>query len=244
MGHEISQFDIPERQLLASKAQQGEGIWKDIGEAKITRTIFGRVQVRVIRERDKKRRAWLLTTLAVVAIAAAAWQGWIALQKSELFAPPLPLSERIRVSAPVFQPEDIPATPRSVKDRQRTQTQILIDSMATRRPPKPQQPHDLKATEQIAAKPDAAQPLVASKPAPFATNNNSSKTQADIQQPPKPSVTIQPVAPAVATPPATQPSSNRPAAVAPLAEPLIKENTSTPSPAGGNQPPGSVNVQP
>src|SRR5450756_2656023 len=92
MGHEISQFDIPDRQLLATNAQPRVDRLMDIGEAKITRTIFGRTKVRVIRERDKKRRAWLLTALAVMAIAAIAWQGWIALQQMQSAPPPLPLS--------------------------------------------------------------------------------------------------------------------------------------------------------
>src|SRR5665811_708237 len=122
MGHEISQFDISDRQLLATNAQPRVDRLMEIGEAKITRTIFGRTKVRVIRERDKKRRAWLLTALAVMALAAAAWQGWIALQQMQSAAPPLPLSERIRVSAPVFQSEGINATPSSGRDRQRTPT--------------------------------------------------------------------------------------------------------------------------
>jgi hypothetical protein len=251
MVHEISQFDIPDRQLLANKVQPGVGMWMDIGEAKITRTIFGRTKVRVIREQDKKRRVWLLTAIVVMAIAAAAWQGWIAFQRMQSAAPPLSLSERIRVSAPVFQPENITPTPASGRGRQRTPTQIIIDNMTTRRPPAPQQPHDSKATGQMVAKPVAAQPLVASKPQTVkpqavspATNNNSAKNQTDMQQPPKLPAPIQPAAPTVATPSATQPAANRPAAVVPLAEPLIKENTSTLSPVGDNQPPGTVNAQP
>jgi hypothetical protein len=118
----------------------------------------------VIREREKKRRAWLLTALAVMVIAAAAWQGWIAFQQMQSAAPPLPLSERIRVSPPVFQSEDIPATPSSARDRQRTPTQIVIDGMTTRREPSPPQPLGLKASRQMADKPVTAQPLTAGKP--------------------------------------------------------------------------------
>jgi hypothetical protein len=244
--HEISQFDIPDHQLLATNARQRVGMSTDIGEAKITRTVFGRAKVRVIREQDKKRRAWLLMALAVMAVAAAAWQGWIAFQQMQSAAPPLSLSERIRVSAPAFQPEYIPAAPPSVRDRQRTPTQIVIDNMTTRREPAPQQPPGLMATGQNAAEPVTTQPLTASKPqmASLATNDNASKNQTDMQQPAKPSAPIQPEAPAVATPPATQPAANKPADVAPRAEPLIKGDTSTQSPAGDNQPPGSVNVQP
>jgi hypothetical protein len=238
--HEISQFDIPDHQLLATDAQQRVGMWTDIGEAKITRSIFGRAKVRVIRERDKKRRAWLLTALAVMAVAAAAWQGWIALQKSELLAPPLSLNERIRVSAPIFQPEDIPATPTSVKNRQRTPAQIVLDGMTTRREPAPQRP----PPKPIVTKAVTGQPLTASKPqtVPLATNNNASKNQTEMRQPLP--VPIQPAAPAVAAPLATQPAANKPAAIAPLAAPSIKGDTSTLSPAGVNQPPDPVNAKP
>jgi hypothetical protein len=229
MVHEISQFEIPDRQLRASKAQPEAGLWSDIGEAKVTRTIFGRARVRVIRERDKKRRAWLLAGLAVMAVAAAAWQGWVALQQSGLLAPQLPLSERIKVSPPVFQPEDIApsAASPSARDRQKTPTQIVLDNMATRRPPPPQ-PLGLKASGQMAAKPFTPQPSSASKSqtAPLATSSSSSKDQTEMQQP------------------AAQPAANTPAAVAPLAEPSIKEGASTSSPAGNNQPPDPIKAQP
>ncbi|MGA7749518.1 MAG: hypothetical protein WCA63_05170 [Gallionella sp.] len=248
MVHEISQFDIPDRQLLETNAQPRAGIRSDIGEAKITRTIFGGARIRVVRERDKKLRAWLLAALAVMALAAAAWQGWIALQKSELLVAPPPLSERIRVSAPVFQPEDVApsATSRSERNKQRTPTQILIDSMTNRRPPAPQQPIGLKSPEQKAAKQDTAQPSITGKPlkASPATNLNSSKDQTDLQQPARMSAAIHSAAPADATPPATQTTANKPAAVAPAAEPMDKEDNPALSSSGNNQPSEPANAKP
>lgn len=243
MVHEISQFDIPVRQLLATNAQPRVCMGTDIGEARITRTIFGRAKVRVILERDKKRRAWLLTMLAVTALAAAAWQGWIAWQQMQSAAPPLSLSERIRVSAPVFQSEVISpsATPQSVRDRQRTPTQIIIDNMTTRREPAPQQP---KPAVQMAIQPftppslTAGNALTAKPQAPLATNNNVQKNQTVVQHPTKPPTPTQPAAPT------TQPITSKPAADVPLVAPTIKEGASTLSPAGNSQPSGSVNVQP
>lgn len=244
MGHEISRFVIPDHQLMASNAQQRVGIWTDIGEAKITHTIFGRAKVRVTREQDKKRRAWLLTALAVMAIAAAAWQGWIAWQQMQSAAPQLPLSERIRVSAPVIQSGDISphATPPSVMSKPETQLQTEIARLVTGLESAPQQPPGLKAAGQMAAKPVTAQPLIASKPqaASLATNSNALKNQTDMQQTPKPSAPIS----TIAAPLATQPVANKTAAVASPAGPLINGNTSTQLPAGDNQPPGIVNAQP
>ena len=126
MVHEISQFDIPDRQRLETGAQKKPGLWMDIGEAKITRTIFGRPRIRVVCERDKKRRARMLAALVFILIAIAAWRGWVALQQMLNAPPPLPLSARIRVGPPVFEPEDF--TPAA--KRQKTRTQILLEGMA------------------------------------------------------------------------------------------------------------------
>ncbi len=246
MGHEISQFDIPGLQKLATNAQPRVGMWTDIGEAKITHTIFGRAKVRVIRKQDKKRRSWLLIGLAVISTAAAVWQGWSVSQQTEPLAAP-PLSATVRVSTPIFQPEYIPptATPPSVKSKPDSPPQIEINKPATGQKSAPQQPLGLKAPEQTAAKP-VTQPLIASKPqaASLATNNNSSMNQTGMQQPPKLPAPIQPVTTIVATPHATQPEANSPAAVAPLVAPLVEEDTATQSPAGDNQPPDPVNAQP
>ena len=252
MGHEISQFDIPDRQLLATNAQPRVSMPADIGEAKIIHTIFGRARVRITRERDKKRRAWLLAALAVTAITAAAWQGWIVLQQNGPLAAPPPLSARIRVSAPTIQPENIPPTPTppSVRSKPVTPLQTEINKLATSQMSAPQPPPGLKAAGPMAAKPVTAQPLIANKPqtASLAANNNPSKDQTDKPLPPGLSAPVQPAAPAVATPRATLPvaqaAASSPAAVAPLAAPLAKENTPTLSPAGDNQPSDPVNAQP
>jgi hypothetical protein len=247
MGNETSQYDIPDRLLRVTNAQSRVDMRKDIGEVKITHTIFGRAKVRVIHERDKKIRAWLLTVLAVTALAAAAWQGWIALQQSELNETPPTVSEKIRVSPPVFQPEDVApsATASSGRSKHKTPNESVFDSMTTRRPPRPP-PIGLNAVEPTAAQPDKAQPLAASKPqaSSIATNNNSSVIQTDKQQHPKLSAPIQPVAPTASTPAASQPAADKPAAAAPPGAPLVKEKTSTVSPAGDSQTSAPVTVQP
>jgi hypothetical protein len=249
MGHEISQFDIPDRQLLASSAQAG--MWSDIGEAKITHTIFGRAKVRVIRERDKIIRAWLLAALAVLVISVAAWQGWIALQQSKLLAVLPPLSERISIGAPVFHPATIaPASRSSAGSKPESLIQSEIDSLVANPNRLPPRPPPLNA-KPMDAKPVTAQPLMASKPqpvkpqtAPLATNSVSSINQTGTQPHPRKSAPIQPATPAVAAPPATQPAANRPAPVAPPAEPLSKKDTSATSLAGNNQSSDPVNAQP
>ena len=243
MGNETSQYDIPDRLLRVTNAQSRVDKRKDIGEAKITHTIFGGTKVRVIHERDKKIRAWLLTVLAVTALAAAAWQGWIALQQSELAAHRLTSSEKIRVSPPVFQPEDVAPsdTASSRKSKQKTPSESVFDSMTTRRPPRPP-PIGLNAAD---AQPVKAQPLAASKPqtSSIATNNNSSVIQTD-KQPPKLSAPIQPAASTASTPAASQSAADKPAADTPPVAPLVKEKTSTASSTGNSQISAPATVQP
>jgi hypothetical protein len=246
MGNETSQYDIPDRLLRVSNAQSRVDIRKDIGEAKVTHTIFGRTKVRVIHERDKKIRAWLLTVLAVTALAAAAWQGWIVLQQSELAAHRITSGEKIRVSPPVFQPEDVAPSPPSTsrKSKQKSPNESVFDSMTTRRPPRPQ-PIVLNAAEPTAAQPVKSQPLAASKPpaSSTATKNNSSVIQTD-KQPPKLSAPIEPAAPKVSTPSASQPAADKPAADASPVAPSVKEKTSTVSPTGNSQISAPVPAQP
>jgi hypothetical protein len=265
MRHEISQFDIPDRQLPAGSAQAGSR--SDIGEAKITRTIFGRARVRVIRKQDKILRAWLLGTLAVTVIAVAAWQGWVALQHSKMFAVLPPLSERISVSPPVYQPATIaPAAPRSPgKGRPESVIQTEIDSLVSNPNGRPPRPLPLNNTQPMDATPVTAQPLVASKPLqvkpqpspPIATNNGASAKQTTVTQShSKPSAPVQtavpavaihpstqPASPAVSTPAATHPAASKPAPVAAPAEPSSKKDTSAPVSAANNQLADPANAQ-
>jgi len=236
MGHEISQFDIPDCQLLATNSQPRVSFMSDIGEAKITHTIFGRAKVRVIREQDRKRRAWMLTVLVVTAIAAAAWQGWTIFQQMQYVAPPVPLSERIQVSAPVFRPAHIAPDPQPSGRKSESLIQTEIDGLLSG--PLPRHPPGWKPT----ARPVRSEPLIANKPqtTPVATINNASINQTYRQQTLKPSAAIQPVAATVATIP--QHAANIPAAVVPLANPLAKRDASTPSPAGNGQPANLVSA--
>lgn len=252
MWYEISQYEIPNRQLLATNRKPGADRWTDIGEVKITHTIFGRAKVCVIREQDKKRRAWVLMAMAlsVAAMAAAIWQWWIPLHQTGLplsATPPLLSNEEVRISAPEFQLEYLPAsaTLPPVGNKPITQPQTGINTPVDSREAAPQQLP--KASGPLAAKPVAPQPLPTSKPqpAPLATSNSPAQIQTGIQQPPKPSAPITPVVQTIATHPATQPAVSKPAAIAPPVEPLKEKDTSTEAPAGdGNQPPETAQEQP
>ncbi len=105
MSHEINQLDIPDRQMKAGGARPGN--WTEIGEAKVTHSIFGRARVRIIRKQDKTRRilVWLAGIVVVVA-AAAVWQGRLTSQQAEGASDaiaPAPQAEE-KDTAPPFQP--------------------------------------------------------------------------------------------------------------------------------------------
>jgi len=218
MWHEISQFDIPDRQLLATNPPSSEGRWLDIGEAKITHTIFGKAKVRIIREQDKKRRVWLLSglALALMVLAAAAWRGWEGPQQADS-SPPI-----------VIMPETKPIT------QSQTETPVTGKKVAS------QPPLGLKASEQIAEK---LLPLTANKPqpAPLATYNNPPKNQTDPQLPSGLSNPPQPVAPTVATTPVAQSVPGNTAATEP---PVKNKDPSMPPTAGESQPPVPAIPQP
>ncbi len=209
MGHEISQFDIHDRQLLAGMPQPSAGIVTDVGEAKITHTIFGRAKVRVVRVQDRKRRVWLLAILIVTATAAAAWQGWIISRKNEYVAPPVSLSERILVSAPVFLPAHIIPDPHPSRRRSESLIQTEIDGLLSG--PLPRHPPGWKPP----AKPVTAKPSMANQ----APATAQAQTTAQIQVPAQTRTT-------------PQPATTVPAAAVPIANPLVKREASIPSPAG------------
>jgi hypothetical protein len=226
-------------------------VWTEIGEAQITHSIFGRAKVRIIRKHDKIRRAmWLMAMVVATVLAATAWQRWLVSQQTEALlsadtAPPL--NANMQQSAPVSQPEAIsmPAPALSVKSEPVTPAQTEIDQPAISREIAPQQPRVLNGTGQMPAKPVPTQPLIASKqqPVPLATSNIAPKNPTDTQPPAKPIPRKRPAA-AVAEPRATLPAASVPADLAPLAVPLVKENTSTQTPAGENQPAEPVSAQP
>lgn len=242
MAHEIREYDIPDRQLLTTNSQSNAGRWTNIGEAKITHTIFGKAKVRIIREQDKVRRAWMLAGLVLVmaAMATAAWQGWITSNQAESAQstdPQFPLNAKGQGVAADSQPEYTPpVTQQSVVGKVKAASQTGINNPLSGLKGVTQQALGLKASEHIASNSVATQSLTESKPkkSPLASGTNSSVNQADMQQPSKLSDPGQPANTTSTTPSARKPAASKPAAVAPLAAPLLKEITPNQLPAGDN----------
>jgi hypothetical protein len=273
MGSEISQFEIQNRQLLAINPQPRTDMRTDIGEAKITHTIFGRAKVRVIRKQDKTRRVWLLSSLALTVVVVSSLQGWTVLQEMQNAV--IPPNQTVRVSAPVFQPEymSLPTLSPIQGSKSGITPQIGSNDLFSSLKNTQQQTPVLQPTLQIAAKPPLLASIPTDKPQKVPVANVSpAKIQAVVQQPRKPlpprrpatptvvakpaaaqpAVTsvvtspsaTQPIAPTVATPVATQSAIIKPEAVAPLTQPSSKETTPAPSPAITNQSLAPANVQP
>jgi hypothetical protein len=261
MSHEISQLDIPDRQLLATNTQARVSLSREIGEAVITHTIFGKAKVRIIRKDDNIRRARLLAALAAAAtaIAVATWLVWdTSKQSGPLQSTPLPPeSEKVQEIAPEVQSENfVPAAPPSVQSEPMTPPPAEIRKPAIARKSAPQPVQGLKGDGQKTAKTDTDQPKpVADRPlkagklqtTPLAASGNASKSQTDRLPsselpPPK-----QPVAPAVAAPSVTksapQSEAESPADATPLASPIGKEDTTSQSPASDKQPAAPVDAQ-
>ncbi|MGA7595087.1 MAG: hypothetical protein WCA64_07815 [Gallionella sp.] len=237
MGYEISQFDITDRQLLASDPQPKTAKTSDIGEAKVTRTFFGRARVRVIRAQDRKRRTWLLTVLMAIAAALAAWQGWVVVQRVENEPPPVPLSERISVSPPTFRPELVAPDPHPSYRRPESLIQSEIDGLLSGPLPR-HPPPGLKASVKAAEKPAESGP---DQSAPAVAVNSAEANDSDLQQPGTqqqgtPPVAIPSAAKIVAATP--KPATGQPAR---LAEPSASENAAAPTNNG--QPAGPAKAQ-
>lgn len=232
MGYEISQFDILNRQLMASNPQSSSGRVLEIGEAKVTSTIFGRAKVRVIRDQDRKRRVWLLAVLFAAAAGAIGWEGWIIFQRVEGKPLPVPLSEKIWVSQPIFRPAHIAPDLHPSNRKPETLIQSEINSLLSGPLPR-HPPPGLKAKSITAEKLIASELLLKNK---SLTSPAAAKKSASVNKLGKPdnrSAVIQSAAKIVGSTP--QPAVNQPTEPNQVANPLVKGSTSTSSRTGNGE---------
>lgn len=209
MSDENNQPDLQDRELLPARSRVS--LSREIGEAVVIETIFGKAKVRIIRKYDNIRRAlWLLVLVA--AGAAAAWQGWLALQPVGVLpvaAPEAGVNAAAPASEPVSRPEvaNIP-----VAASQPAVAAVLPHSAVPAAP-------GLHASAPVPARP-RVMPLAASAPA-----------AAPVYKPLPPRLTagrpLPSSSPAAAVPlgsrPIIAPAASSPLAVMPLASPLAKE---------------------
>jgi hypothetical protein len=270
MVHENSQFEMPGIQLRESKTQPRVSLSREIGEAQITHTIFGKAKVRIIRKHDKLHRAlWLTAAVVVTAIAGAVWQGWFSFPQIEFVQSTdlkLPVSSDVQASSPVSQVENtaagnvVPAAAAlPLKSEPSASSVPQIRTLGNAQKVVPQQSQGMHEAVGAVAKPVlvqqkpvAVQPIpITSQPAttvspqraPLAASSSVAKTVPD-----KPLLPKQPAVPALAPTPAAKPvamplAASSPGAVSPSSSPLMKESSSLQLPASANQLSSPINPQ-
>ncbi len=227
MLHEISQLDIPDRQLL--KASDRVSFSKEIGEATITHTIFGKAKVRIVRKYDTLRRASLLVGMAILAVIA--WRVWLANQpepqqsadslpaESETAPDSLPAAKPgiaiAPAAAPVTESKPIAPPPAEIAKPAIIQ-KSAPQPVAGMKGPAPAKP----------VLPPKPLPVVRPGPAPAITKppvlNQMNKPLPSRLEPPQPAVAPI-VVPPRAVPHPAQTATSAPAAVVPLAAPVRVE---------------------
>ncbi|MFZ2160654.1 MAG: hypothetical protein WAW02_00420 [Sideroxyarcus sp.] len=257
MSHENSQFDISAIQLRESKTQPKVSLSREIGEAQITHTIFGKAKVRIIRKGDQARRTLLLSAIAIAAVAAAAWQGWPILQQTDpvqntdLAAPASAVAQAGAAASQSENVAPLAGTP-SVHSEPLTPSASGITPPVVNRENMPQQTNGLKGAGQMVAKPVPVPPKpVMIKPQPVTVEPSiagkpqtvpTAIVQPQNPLPPKLLPAKRPAAPAVVIPPAVQSAASSPAVAAPPAVPLGKEDTAAPSPMDDTQLSAPINA--
>lgn len=228
MTHEISQLDIPDTELQKISAQPRVSISREIGEATVTHTIFGRAKVRIVRKHDNLRRGLELIVLVVlVVLAVAAWQAWLASQATA----PLPSPDSpSAVSVPAPLPEAI-NPPAAVSPAENAPAQPEADKPAIMQKSAPQPGQGEKGGGPAFAAPIAPKALTASRAQPAPMTLSTPPLRQPAKSPPAP--VAMPHVPAA---PAAQPAASSPPVVVPLASPLGSGAPQTMAPAADRQP--------
>ena len=254
MSHENSQFEIPAIQLRESRTQPKVSLSREIGEAQITHTIFGRAKVRIIRKGDQARHNMMLAAIVVV-LAVAAWQGWLTWQQTEQtqsVAPAPEASVEAQARLPVSQPESTvpPVILPAVKSEPVTPPASGISIPVASQKSVPQQAGNLKEAGQKPAVPAKAQPkpvmikpkaispapmMAPQQPAPVATSKDVLKNPTDM--PPARELPAKRVVTPAAVPP-VQPAASSPV----VAVPPGKEEITIQSPIGDKQLSAPINA--
>lgn len=242
MDQAIKQYDIQDHQLPPISRPSVVRLTY-IGEAKVTKTIFGKAKVRINHEQDKKRRVLLLATLALAAAVAVAAvrEGLSALRQPERNPP--------HATAPSSSGEQ------GMRPQSESGTLVIRQGVislgvnsqgANSQGRTTMEALGLKTTEQMASKPGADEPLAAGKPkkAKSVKIDKSSDVQPDVRQPSLQSEPTQPATPAITQSPTKPPELDVPATVAPSDGSLNGERSSTGLPPGRNQLQESFNLQP
>jgi len=245
--NENSLYEIPPHRLHVDYEGKRLGEGRELGEARVVSTIFGRAKVHVIRKQDHSGWLWLLVILTALG-SMAAFSFWM-----RDAAPDTPEADSIAVTPlkPPIPPEiPVPTQQNSIPPHLESLVPVLpAPSPATAKNitvqlamPRSaiQQPEKSKSTESIAVQ----NPAVANKPntlPPVAAHQNQPGTQAGIARPTQsPTAVPLPIKPVV-TEPALQITKTPPTRAA---EPTSAVIGKTAPSVSGNQQSDQTGVQP
>ncbi len=273
MNTENSQFDLSGIQLRESKTQPKVSFSREIGEAQIVHTIFGKAKVRIIRKNDNLYRMMRIAAMVIVAaIGAVALQNWYAAQHPEAEQgadltgtgngtdPAGTKNAQEQAVAPDSKSTDgeTPIVSPSVKNVAVIPPLTTTSKPAVSRESEPRQASGLKEAGQKDEKPVTAQEkpvAVNPKPVKPLTNTHSPIAPATATvtgsalknqtDKPKPAVVPPTKQPveASSTPAASQGAASSPTAAVPLASPLDSEDKTPKPSADENQLSDPINVQ-
>ncbi|MBU0621507.1 MAG: hypothetical protein KJ795_06655 [Gammaproteobacteria bacterium] len=213
MNNEIGNLDLTDRQLLATGAPPRKSFSREIGEATITHSIFGRARVRIIRKHDNIRRSlWWIVLMVLLALVAL--QVWLAWQQSETAQ----IEDPASASVPAMQ-ESVPDTApppvlETVVPPQPAAAVVKPQPVATPVPVIVPQ----STTPKAVPGPNAAAQLPAPTPLPKAVPGPSASAQAPAKTPLPQLQSAPPPAPVV--PKVIVPAA--PKVIAPAAPPVVK----------------------
>jgi len=245
--NENSLYEIPPHRLHVDYEGKRLGEGRELGEARVVSTIFGRAKVHVIRKQNNSGWLWLLVILTALG-SMAAFSFWM-----REAAPDTPEADSIAVTPlkPPTAPEiPVPTQQNSISPHLELSVPVLpVPSSATEKnitvqPAIPrsaiQQPEKSKSTDGVAVQ----NPVIANKPntlPPVAAHQNQPGTQTGIARPAQsPTAAPLPVKPVV-TESALQITKTPPTRAA---EPTSGVVSKTIPPASGNQQSDQTGVQP
>ena len=255
MEHELSQFEIPSRRLLANGAPLGECMPTDIGKAEIAHTFFGRARIRIVREQAKSHNKLLLFAVITAVVAGAVWHLSQQAEQPVEEVTPQPINEKVQISAPEFQPEPaIPPVTQPAQPKQPTYPAVEVSrvpapvesySAKTRIEPEPQKTIVPKDVVPVAARQEAPQPLVTNKPkgVEIVTSNNKPTVRPETSQQPVTADVVKQPKNADVLPLESQPEVADQEPDIQLDDPLAEKTFPVNPTSGSDQAPGLANPQ-
>ncbi|MEO8331153.1 MAG: hypothetical protein ABI479_01870 [Gallionella sp.] len=259
---EISQFDIPSRQLLPDNEEKRADRYTHIGKAQVISTFFGVAKVRVIREQHKPSYILPLAALALTGIAAAIWQ------EQDIPQQRVPMRVIVR---PVIQPGTEQTNPPTSPTEPIISRPVALP-MATKVPQTPSLPKDnspplnLKKSQQLPLVSETPAPMgvkpagtqsgspqmknepvkiaPAPKPLPLSVKEEHPKNPATINPSAKMSAEIQSASQPIAGQPAVPIMKKEKPVAIPVVEPSIENTPANLAPATADTPPGQTSTQP